>query len=177
VISRVLIATDGSEHARKAVEFGSDIAAKYGAEVVLVHVLLRKELSENLRHVAEVEHIAAEGGQSLSKAIASVPFARFPANIIYSDENVTTPDQVLRAVGDHVLSQAEQLAREHGVSKIARRIEDGNPVKRILEAVEAEHVDLVVSGTRGLSDLASLLVGSVSHKLSQLSPVTFITVR
>jgi len=177
MINKVLIATDGSEHARKAVEFGSDIAAKYGAEVVLVHVLLRNELSESLRHVAEVEHIAAEGGQPLSKAIASVPFARFPANIIYSDESATTPDQVLRAVGEHVLSQAEQLAREHGVGKIARRIEDGNPVKRILETVEAEHVDLVVSGARGLSDLASLLVGSVSHKLSYLSPVTCITVR
>ncbi len=63
MLKKVLIATDGSDHGTKAVAFGSDIAAKYEAEVVLVHVLLRDELSENLRHMAEVEHLTAEGGQ------------------------------------------------------------------------------------------------------------------
>ena len=57
MINKVLIATDGSEHAAKAVAFGADIASKYGAEVLLVHVLLRGELTENLRHMAEVEHL------------------------------------------------------------------------------------------------------------------------
>ena len=47
----------------------------------------------------------------------------------------------------------------------------------ILETVEAEQADLVVSGARGLSDLKALMVGSVSHKLSHLSPVTCVTVR
>jgi nucleotide-binding universal stress UspA family protein len=56
----ILIATDGSSHANKAVQVGSDIAAKYGAEVVLVHVLLRDHLSENLRQMAEVEYQVAE---------------------------------------------------------------------------------------------------------------------
>lgn len=177
MIKKVLIATDGSEHAGKAVAFGSDIAAKYDAEVMLVHVLLRNELSENLRHMAEVELLGAEGGQPLSKATANVPAARFPADINFLDGDATTTDQILRAVGDHLLDQAEQLAREHGVAKVAKRIEDGNPVHRILEIVEAEDMDLVVTGARGLSDFAALLIGSVSHKLSHLSPVTCITVR
>ena len=38
-------------------------------------------------------------------------------------------------------------------------------------------VDLIVVGTRGLSDLKGLLMGSVSHKLGQLSKVTCITVK
>lgn len=177
MFKKVLIATEGSAHGRRAVALGSDIAAKYNAEVVLVHVLLRNELSENLRHMAEVEHLTAEGGQPLSKAIAGLPAGRFPAEVRFSAEDTTTPDRVLRAVGEHVLKQAEQLAREHGATKITKRIEDGNPVNRILETIEAEDVDLVVSGARGLSDFKALLVGSVSHKLSHLSPVTCVTVR
>ncbi len=177
MLKKVLIATDGSDHGTKAVAFGSDIAAKYEAEVILVHVLLRDELSENLRHMAEVEHLTAEGGQPLSKAISSVPAGRFPADVVFSDEDTRTPRSVLKAVGEHVLKQAEQTAREHGVSNIKKRIEDGNPVSRILEIVETEGVDLVVSGARGLSDFKALLMGSVSHKLAHLSPVTCVTVR
>lgn len=176
MIHKVLIATDGSEHARKAVEFGSDIAAKYGAEVVLVHVLLRDELSENLRHLAEVEYHADEGGKSLAEAIAMIPEARFPAAQI-QPKTAQTPGAALRAVADQVLSEAERRAQEHGVAKVSRQVEDGDPVKRILEVAKDTGADLIVTGARGLSDLKALMVGSVSHKLAHLSPVTCITVR
>ena len=177
MIKKVLVAVDGSENAMKATEFGADIAAKYDAKMVLVHVLLRNELSESLRHLAEVEHLTAEGGQSLIKAMASVPLARFPGDIVFSDESAKTPENVLRSVGKFILGQAETLAREHGVSAVTKRMEDGDTVNRILEIIKAEDVDLLFTGARGLSDLKALLVGSVSHKLSHLSPVTCITVR
>ncbi len=151
------------------------IAAKYDAEVLLVHVLLRKEVSEEFHHMAEVEY--GVDVRPLSEAIVNVPAARFPANIVFTKQDVSTPSRMLTILGEKVLNQAAEMAQEHGVSKIRKRIEDGNPVSRILEIIEAEDVDLVVSGARGLSDLKALVVGSVSHKLSHLSPVTCITVR
>lgn len=176
MLKKVLIATDGSAPAGKAVEFGADLAAKYGAEVVLVHVLLRNEFSENLRHLAEVEYQAAEGGKSLSEAIAAIPEARFPAANL-QPESAKTPGEALRAIAEHVLADAEQSARDHGVSRISKQVEDGDAVKRILEVASDVKADLIVTGARGLSDLKALVVGSVSHKLSHLSPVTCVTVR
>ena len=38
MLKKILIATDGSDHARKAIEYASDIAAKYKATVYLIHV-------------------------------------------------------------------------------------------------------------------------------------------
>jgi nucleotide-binding universal stress UspA family protein len=152
----ILIATDGSSHANKAVQVGSDIAAKYGAEVVLVHVLLRDHLSENLRQMAEVEYQVAEG---------LVP------------KDAQTPERVLQAVAEQVLAAAERTAREHGVSKISKQVEDGNPASRILEVAKDVNADMIITGARGLSDLKALLLGSVSHKLSNMSPVTCVTVR
>ncbi len=175
MIKKVLIATDGSGHAEKAVIFGSDIAAKYNAEVLLVHVLLRKEISEELSRMAEIEY--GIDVHPLSEAIANVPEARFPADITFARRDAATPGQALRILGEGILKQAEETAHDHGVDKVGKRIEDGNPVSRILEIAKAENVDLIVSGSRGLSDLKALIVGSVSHKLSQLSPVTCITVR
>ena len=177
MVSKVLIATDGSAHGNKAVAFGADIAAKYGADLVLVHVLLRGEYSENMRHMAEVEHMVAEGGRPLAEAFASVPVGRFPTNMILSAENATTPERVLFAIGEQVLDQAAAIAHEKGVKSIKKRLEDGDPVQRILDVIESEEADLVITGARGLSDLKALLVGSVSHKISHLSPVTCVTVR
>ncbi len=177
MIRKVLIATDGSSHARKAVTFGSDIAAKYGAEVELVHVLLRREIPENLRHMAEIEHLAAEGGHAVAEAFAPVAAGRFPTDFVMPAEKATTPNKVLMAIAEQVVDEAERSARRQGVTKVSKRIEDGDPVRQILDIVAAGGIDLVVTGSRGLSDLKALMVGSVSHKLAQLSPVTCICVR
>lgn len=176
MIQKVLIATDGSAHAEKAVRFGSDLAAKYGAEVVLVHVLLRNELSENLRHLAEVEYHAGESGEPLRQAIARIPEPRFPAAAL-QPEKTKSLGEALRAVAKHVLSEAERTARDHGARRVSKQVGDGDPVKRILEVAKDVHADLIVTGARGLSDLKGLLTGSVSHKLSHLAPVTCVTVR
>jgi nucleotide-binding universal stress UspA family protein len=177
MISKVLIATDGSTTARKAIEIGCDLAAKYEAEVVLLHVLLRGEVSENLRHMAEVEFAEAEGGQALAMAIAAVPAGRFPAGIDFGKSPTKGRGEMLRAWGEQILEAAETKAHSHGVTKVEKRIEDGDPAKRIMQAAQETKADLIVLGARGLSDLKSLLVGSVSHKVSHLAPVTCITVR
>lgn len=176
MISKVLIATDGSGHAAKAVEFGADIAAKFGAEVVLVHVLLRGDLSEGLRRMAEVEYQAAEGGKPLHEAIAAIPEARFPAAGLVA-KDAQTPDRALQAVADQVLAIAERTARERGAAKISKMIEDGDPAARILEVAEDVKADLIVTGARGLSGLKALMLGSVSQKLAHMAPVTCVSVR
>jgi nucleotide-binding universal stress UspA family protein len=177
MIKTMVIATDGSDHAEKAVAFGADIAGKYGARIVLVHTLLRHEISENLREIARVEHLAGEEGKQMAKAVAAIPEGRFPASITFEESATKTPYRVLEAIGEQVLNRAESVAREHGCTNIDSRLEDGDPVKRILEAAEDEKADVIVCGSRGLSDFKGLITGSVSHKLSNLSPVTVVSVR
>lgn len=175
-MKKVLIATDGSDSATKAVAIGADIAAKYGGEVVLVHVLLRDHLADNLRHMAEVEFQTAEGGRPLYDAIAAIPDVRFPSAGLVP-ENAQSPERVLYAVADQILANAERIAHEHGVKTVSKQIEDGKPAARILEVADDVGADMIVTGARGLSDLKALMIGSVSHKLGHLSKVTCITVR
>jgi nucleotide-binding universal stress UspA family protein len=49
MLKKILIATDGSDHARKAIGYASDIATKYKATVYLIHVV------PILHSVAEVD--------------------------------------------------------------------------------------------------------------------------
>ncbi|MDP6885037.1 MAG: universal stress protein, partial [Rhodospirillales bacterium] len=53
----ILAATDGSNHAKKAVELASDLAAKYDATIMLLHVLPHGHLTGDLRRFAEAEHL------------------------------------------------------------------------------------------------------------------------
>lgn len=39
MLEKLLVATDGSDHARKAIEYACDIALKYNAMVYLIHVV------------------------------------------------------------------------------------------------------------------------------------------
>ena len=64
--------------------------------------------------------------------------------------------------------------------KVSGRTEEtlqGHAAKAILDAAETEHADVIVMGSRGLSDLAGLLLGSVTHKVIQLSRRTVVVAR
>ena len=58
-ISNILVGFDGSEHSKKAVELGIDLALKWNAELYLIHVLedLENVVPEAYRQYAKIEHM------------------------------------------------------------------------------------------------------------------------
>ena len=74
MIKTILVPTDGSDHANKATTLAADIAEKYGARLVLLHVMSRGPLPEAWRHMAEVEHVVEPAAPSM----AGIPTANIP---------------------------------------------------------------------------------------------------
>lgn len=148
----ILAATDGSDHARKAVRIAADIAARYRARLVLLLAVPPGEAPAELRRLAEVEHMVEA-------------------------DVAADPTRVMRAIVERILEEATTLARENLGEPVTSRFETGDPVRVILHAIEEEKADLVVMGTRGLSELKGLLLGSVSHKVAQLAPCPCLTVK
>lgn len=85
--------------------------------------------------------------------------------------------QELKQAGSKVVEYSKEYAQNHGVKSVTTEVTGGNPAHRIVESAKDIHADMIVMGSRGLSDLAGLLVGSVSHKVNNLAPCTCITVR
>ncbi|MGM0985466.1 MAG: universal stress protein [Pseudomonadota bacterium] len=81
------------------------------------------------------------------------------------------------AAGKQVIDRATEAARELGATNIETAIEQGDPARTILSEARRRGVDAIVMGSRGLSDLKGLVVGSVSHKVSHAADCTVITVR
>src|SRR5215207_11122774 len=55
-MKRILAATDGSDHARKALALAADLAAKYEAELLIVHVVTDAPLTAGERYLVETEY-------------------------------------------------------------------------------------------------------------------------
>jgi nucleotide-binding universal stress UspA family protein len=131
MFEKVILAVDGSEHARKAVTLALDIARKSNADVVVVHVR---------------EHIVDLGG---------------------------TWEQESNSRAQAILDDACKQLEEASVAtrKVVRRslAGSGRIAQEIVETADAEDAGLIVMGSRGVSDLRGLLLGSVAHKVLQLS--------
>jgi nucleotide-binding universal stress UspA family protein len=175
MIKKILVPTDGSDHANKAVDLAADLASKYDAELVILHVLLHntsvydlKALGENLNAPAEV----IDELERVAKAMVDASGTGYGGPIF-----LPASPETLREIGNLVCDSAKQRAASRSVSKVAAHIADGGAADAILEAAEKENVDMIVMGSRGLGKIADLLMGSVSHRVSHMSKCTCITVK
>ncbi len=140
----ILVAYDGSDHAREALGVACDLAKVYAAQL----------------HIINTPQIANE---TMIVGYATVPVP-------------PTADELEKA-GQMTIEQAQKAAAEHGIAKPVVAIKAGDPGRMIVEYAKAENVDMIVMGRRGLGQLGSLLVGSVTHKVSQLADCAVLTVK
>jgi len=79
--------------------------------------------------------------------------------------------------GQSVVNAATEIAKQHGCDVKKHQIVSGSAANAILDYVENHSIDTIVIGSRGLGNMAGLLLGSVSHKVAHLAKCTCITVR
>jgi nucleotide-binding universal stress UspA family protein len=87
--------------------------------------------------------------------------------------SLETPADATILVGDAV-----KTARQAGVTARGqvRDVGAGNVAKAIVEAATANGIDLIVMGSRGLSDVQGLMLGSVTHKVMQVASIPVLVV-
>lgn len=85
----------------------------------------------------------------------------------------------MREAGKHVLSAAQDLAREAGINVETQLIVGlGHPAgKRVLEAAKQFEADLIVCGTHGRRGLRRIVLGSDAEYMVRQSPVPILLVR
>ena len=124
MFKKILVAVDGSNGARKAVELAAGLGKRTGAELLVFHV-------------REVEVGKFSGAME--------------------------PPKEARDLVNEVVAE---LANEGLVVKgEIRGASFGRAAKEIVDEAKDAGCDTIVMGSRGLSDWAAVLVGSVAHKV------------
>ncbi len=150
MIERLLVPVDGSDHANRAVDLAGDLATKYAARVTLLHVMTEvgsTRVPEGLGNLHNIEHVTV------------------------------TERDLLLSVANEVLEAASKRISDQGVAKIEKEIRVGDPAQSIIDLVRQHNFDLIIMGSRGLGDLKGLLLGSVSHKVAQMTECACLTVK
>jgi len=174
----ILVPTDGSAAAEKALDLALDLAEKHGAAIRLLHVLLRdKEPNELLR----LPDLSAADGDLVGalNTLEQSPETPRTAEELMSERNTPrrpSPESVLRAIGAHVLKRASAHAAERGVKAEALDLADGAAAPAIKAAAEAANADTIVMGTRGLRQIEAVTFGSVSQEVCRTVDCTCVAV-
>ena len=176
MIKTIVVPTDGSAHAKKAIDLAADMAEKYGARMVILHVLLRHTSESDIEALSRenaVPDSLEKKFQELRDTYLQMAAAAYDAGPI----SILVPDEILTEVGTLILDNARQRAESKGVKDVTTQILDGAAADKIVAAAEKEKADMIVMGSRGLGNLAGLLMGSVSHKVSHLAKCTVVAVK
>lgn len=80
-------------------------------------------------------------------------------------------------IAEWILSSACSIAQDAGAGTIETDTASGEPAEAILRAAGEHKADMIVLGARGLSDLQGLIMGSVSHKVMNLTRTPCLIVR
>lgn len=88
--------------------------------------------------------------------------------------SIESPADATRLVADAVKAMHKAgIAARGEVHDVAA----GHVAKNIVDTAADQRADLIVMGSRGLSDVQGLLLGSVTHKVMQLAQCAVLVVR
>ena len=175
MFNHILCSTDGSNHSNKALELAIDLAKKYDASLLIMHVPHRSENIEALQRFAEVEGLTQPVNTELKRLQSRDNRVNLTVGSAFQEAAVSS--RLLVNIGQHIVDGAKAKAEQKGLKKVHARLESGDPADSILRCIETDNIDCVVMGSRGLSNLKGIFLGSVSHKVANHAPCTCITVK
>ena len=133
MISKILVPTDGSKTAHKAVNYALGLVKQTGATLTLLSII--------------------DTSAFITK---SIPAVVSPTHIMEPIENY------LRLVAETYLKEAEKLCKKKRI-KTKAVIRTGHTVEEIIKEAKKSKVDLIVMGSHGKSALKSAVLGSVTY--------------
>jgi nucleotide-binding universal stress UspA family protein len=170
----IVVAIDGSMQANRALSIGAELAAKTEAQLGLVYVVdsNHMEMPDDFRRMSESEHVI---NPTLPRMLIDLEHA--PANLVKSmGEAAAESQRSLYQFAEYIVKQAKQDAKEVGANDIETSIEFASPAERIIAFAKSQAADLIITGRHGYGSLKSLLLGSTSHKVTQLAECSCMTV-
>lgn len=141
----------------------------------LRQILVAVDFSE---HATDAVEAAIDLAKRYQTPLHVVHAYHLPVLVGMPDE-VALPPEFWTGVKEAAASRLEQIVarvREAGVSATAH-LRESHPTDAILDVAREIRADLIVMGTRGLTGLKHVLLGSVAERTLHLAPCSVLTVK
>lgn len=87
-----------------------------------------------------------------------------------------TPDEALQENATQIADAARAIAAQAGLTDVRAFVRSGQPSRAIVAFAKKHEADLIVLGSRGAGSMDGYFLGSVSHKVTGLSPIPVLVV-
>jgi len=144
---KILVATDGSEYARKGIDYVAGFASQKDEKIVLLHV---------------VPHDPRIPQDALCFSGCEARDKRFL--------------EELKEAGKKMLEEEASKLNDAGLN-VETRVELGDPSEEIIRVAKEIDADMIVMGVRGVSKWRKILLGSVSEEVLEKSDIPVFIVR
>lgn len=138
MFTKIVLATDGSEHSLRAAEYAIELAKKFGGTVDVVYVIDDNRSNVDVLH--QHEKVAIEQQERIRINVVEK---------LFKQSNITFKIHIL-----------------HG---------EAGPT--LIGFINDNHSNCVVIGSRGLNNLQTFLLGSVSHKIAKRAACPVLIVK
>lgn len=146
----IVVGTDFSETATRAVQQAAEIAKAFEAKLHIV-TAFKPAMTTNIA-ASSLEAMAAGGADFLQEADSRI-----------ADEVDSTLDQMAKKLTSDGLS-----VKTYGCA--------GEPADALIDVAERAKADLIVVGNRGMSGVKRFVLGSVPNKISHHAPCSVLIV-
>ncbi len=142
----ILIPFDGSPNAEKALLKGLELAGHFKGTSVTILTVYRHH--------------------SMLEASLSMVRPDDPGNL----------DDIMRTHAREVAEYGKRLAQEAGHAQVRAFVKSGPASRTIVNFAKEHDMDLIVIGSRGMGSVEGYLLGSVSHKVTGISPIPVLVI-
>lgn len=141
----ILVPVDGSANSSRAAGAAAELAKCHGAALILLHVIPDEPLPKEL------------------------------AKMIASGEITASHMALLKDSAEIILHEARKILRTASITADKSEYVLGDPASQIMQYAQANQVDLIVIGHRGLGDQLNML-GSVTRKLVNITRISCLVI-
>ena len=152
-INKILACVDFSDYSPMVLEYAVALSKGTNTQILVFNVI-------NQRDIAGAEMV----------------FSYYPGAFA----NIINTEDYIRDLKNERVDKLKQMIKNSFFdekSMMEIKVDVGIPFECILQAIETEHIDLVVMANKGRSNISRVLFGSAAEKVFRHSPVPVVSVR
>ena len=175
-VNKILVPIDSSNHSTLALQWGISLAQKYGAQLLLLHVISRAVEEVSTQGPGAYLHVdpPMEG--------TTLPYFSYEEELrqgLAARSRLSPPETVLIDYVEKTETELADLVRSHltDPESATAKVTVGKPAEEIVQVARDEAVDLIVMGTHGRTGLRHVLLGSIAETVVRTAPCPVFTVK
>jgi nucleotide-binding universal stress UspA family protein len=146
MFDKILVPIDGSANSKKALESAVEVAKRcQSSKLTLIHVY-STDIEPLLTPTPIIPYASPESAAPPTPTVSYIDGLR----------------QDIYNASEKILADAEKMVANEGVP-VEKVLKKGHAVKEIIKEAKEDKIDLIVMGTRGLSQIQEITLGSVSE--------------